>query len=180
MTYSEKLRDPRWQKMRLLVMERDGFECTNCGSEDKTLNVHHKVYRRGRNPWDYPDDELTTLCKDCHEKLEDKLTQLRLAVQDENCIVSVDEALGYIDGRCASNLYRDKEGPIKNPGYEVESPEHFDGFISGFVTAPLIWAPSHPAYSRLWRWAMGHGGWIPLGHFFGIVVKDAKRKKEES
>ena len=30
------------------------------------LNVHHKVYYRNRNLWDYPDDCLVTLCEDCH------------------------------------------------------------------------------------------------------------------
>lgn len=30
------------------------------------LNVHHKIYYRNRNLWDYPDDCLVTLCEDCH------------------------------------------------------------------------------------------------------------------
>lgn len=30
------------------------------------LNVHHKIYYRNRNLWDYQDDELVTLCEDCH------------------------------------------------------------------------------------------------------------------
>lgn len=30
------------------------------------LNVHHKVYYRNRELWDYQDDELVTLCEDCH------------------------------------------------------------------------------------------------------------------
>lgn len=69
--YSDKLRDPRWQKMRLKIMERDGFECKNCGSTSETLNVHHKWYLRKTEPWDYPEDALTTLCEACH-KVEEK------------------------------------------------------------------------------------------------------------
>ena len=30
------------------------------------LNVHHKIYYRNRDLWDYPDDCLVTLCEDCH------------------------------------------------------------------------------------------------------------------
>ncbi len=30
------------------------------------LNVHHKIYYRNRNLWDYDDDCLVTLCEDCH------------------------------------------------------------------------------------------------------------------
>ncbi|MDV2988548.1 MAG: hypothetical protein P3T54_00075 [Dehalogenimonas sp.] len=65
--YSEKLRDPRWQKKRLQIMERDGWKCQFCGSEKDTLNVHHKDYVYGREPWDYPDDWLITYCQSCHE-----------------------------------------------------------------------------------------------------------------
>lgn len=64
-TYSEKLRDPRWQKLRLEVMDRDGFTCLRCRSKTKTLNVHHLVYHR--EPWDSPLAELETLCEECHE-----------------------------------------------------------------------------------------------------------------
>lgn len=32
------------------------------------LNVHHKYYVNGLNPWDYPDEDLITLCEECHKK----------------------------------------------------------------------------------------------------------------
>ena len=69
-SYSEKLRDPRWQKKRLKVMERDGFLCTHCKIDGDTLNVHHSYYRSGRDPWDYPDESLITVCEKCHAKIE--------------------------------------------------------------------------------------------------------------
>ena len=65
--YSKKLRDPRWQKMRLEVMQRDEFACQHCSDGTSTLNVHHKEYERGRDPWDYPMEWLVTLCESCHE-----------------------------------------------------------------------------------------------------------------
>lgn len=64
--YSQKLRDPRWQKMRLQVMNRDEFSCQFCGDPTTTLNVHHRWYVAGREPWDYPLDSLLTLCEVCH------------------------------------------------------------------------------------------------------------------
>lgn len=33
----------------------------------KGLNVHHKYYQTGKEPWDYPDDALITYCSKCHE-----------------------------------------------------------------------------------------------------------------
>lgn len=68
--YWEKLRDGRWQRKRLEVMERDDFTCKRCsrrGDDGATLNVHHKIYRKGRDPWDYVDTDLVTLCEECHE-----------------------------------------------------------------------------------------------------------------
>lgn len=66
MTYLEKLKDPRWQKKRLEIMERDRWRCLDCNEEDKTLHVHHHHYFKG-DPWDTPNSLLSTLCEECHE-----------------------------------------------------------------------------------------------------------------
>jgi len=47
-------------------MQRDGWKCSQCGSETKTLNVHHVQYLNGHAPWEYPKNYLITLCEDCH------------------------------------------------------------------------------------------------------------------
>lgn len=39
--YSEKLKNPRWQKKRLEIFERDGWKCRACQDEKSTLHVHH-------------------------------------------------------------------------------------------------------------------------------------------
>ena len=65
--YSELLKDPRWQKKRLKILERDKFQCRSCMADDKTLHVHHIEYKDGKKPWEYPDADLITLCEKCHE-----------------------------------------------------------------------------------------------------------------
>lgn len=65
MTYSEKLKDPRWQRKRLEIFQRDGFTCQKCQSTNNTLHVHHLKYSKGE-PWDVGDSFLMTLCEDCH------------------------------------------------------------------------------------------------------------------
>lgn len=82
-TYSEKLRDPRWQKKRLEILSRDKFQCRCCGSESETLMVHHIQYTKGAEPWEYPNEFLYTLCESCHEEehasrpaLENRLLQV--------------------------------------------------------------------------------------------------------
>lgn len=66
--YYNKLRDPRWQKKRLEVMERDNFSCQICGDEKSTLNIHHRRYIQGNDPWEYENYMLVTLCENCHKK----------------------------------------------------------------------------------------------------------------
>jgi len=66
-TYREKLLDPRWQKKRLYILERDKWSCVYCGDTENTLHVHHKRYRHSVDPWDVPDADLVTLCCRCHE-----------------------------------------------------------------------------------------------------------------
>jgi hypothetical protein len=66
-TYSNKLKSPHWQKMRLKVMQRDKFTCKLCKDTETTLNVHHKYYEQGKEPWEYPMSALVTLCQHCHE-----------------------------------------------------------------------------------------------------------------
>ena len=66
-TYSEKLKDPRWQKKRLKILERDEFTCQECADSESTLHVHHRYYIRGAEPWEYPDEALQTLCEHCHQ-----------------------------------------------------------------------------------------------------------------
>jgi|SRR5579884_1986459 len=79
-SYSELLRHPKWQRKRLEVMNRDGFRCTECGDEESELHVHHKTYIAGKDPWDYPLENFSTLCHRCHElkKVNLKTLQTRL------------------------------------------------------------------------------------------------------
>lgn len=66
-TYAEKLKDPRWQKKRLEILNRDQFTCKYCEETTKTLHVHHLDYNPNFNPWDIDISSLITLCEDCHK-----------------------------------------------------------------------------------------------------------------
>lgn len=64
--YVSLLKDPKWQKKRLEILERDHFACQICFDGESELHVHHKSYRYGAMPWDYDNNLLVTLCKNCH------------------------------------------------------------------------------------------------------------------
>jgi hypothetical protein len=72
MTYQEKLKDPRWQKMRLEILERDQFMCRHCQDDKNTLHVHHRYYEKGKDPWEYDERSLVTLCAGCHKAEEEQ------------------------------------------------------------------------------------------------------------
>lgn len=84
--YSAKLLDPRWQKKRLKVLERDEFTCQICGATDKTLHVHHSHYRTDADgPWDYADASLVTVCNDCHEGEHENFSDIQKSLFEVVC-----------------------------------------------------------------------------------------------
>lgn len=70
MKYAEKLKDPRWQMRRWEILERDDYTCQRCLETDGVLNVHHIRYTPRCEPWDSPDDDLITLCENCHYSID--------------------------------------------------------------------------------------------------------------
>ena len=78
-TYYEKLKDPRWQKLRLEAMQLHNFTCQSCMDTTSELNVHHKEYFKGHEPWDYETSQLAVLCKNCHEIEHDSFNILKWA-----------------------------------------------------------------------------------------------------
>lgn len=76
LSYEELLNSEEWQQKRLSILKRDYFKCRYCGSKHN-LQVHHKYYKKypdGQKvkPWNYPDDALITLCRECHKKVHSK------------------------------------------------------------------------------------------------------------
>jgi 5-methylcytosine-specific restriction endonuclease McrA len=80
--YYEKLKDPRWQKKRLEIMDRDEWKCRRCGEKTKTLNVHHVAYFKDHEPWDTPNGFLMTLCEQCHKNNKDDVIQIISKILD--------------------------------------------------------------------------------------------------
>lgn len=68
MTYSKKLQNPKWQKKRLEILNRDKWKCVKCKDEKTELHVHHLKYEG--EPHEVSNDFLVTLCAHCHEQIE--------------------------------------------------------------------------------------------------------------
>lgn len=66
-TYQELLLTEQWKRRRKEILEIDCYQCEICKS-NKELNVHHTIYIENRLPWNYSDNQLMTLCANCHER----------------------------------------------------------------------------------------------------------------
>jgi len=106
MSYADLLKDRRWQKKRLEVLEAAGWVCEQCGSDEDSeqMHVHHLRYIHGRMPWDYPNDELQALCKPCHDedtewcrRLDELVRRVKLGGA-----LDVQEAVGYLSALVAN------------------------------------------------------------------------------
>jgi hypothetical protein len=103
-TYSELLRDPRWQKMRLKKLEDAGWVCQRCMDGESTLNVHHNRYLKGHMPWEYDEQELTVLCESCHGE-EHEAKDLRSALMARMAVdgpISLNDFVAYGAGALSS------------------------------------------------------------------------------
>jgi 5-methylcytosine-specific restriction endonuclease McrA len=75
LTYKEQLKDGRWQRKRLEIMERDGFKCRCCKSTND-LTVHHLYYLPNTLLWEYENEGMVTICKTDHDKITFELAKL--------------------------------------------------------------------------------------------------------
>lgn len=113
-TYAEKLKDPRWQKKRLRIFNRDNWRCQSCLSVKNTLHVHHKMYMNGVEPWEYEDAHLITLCEFCHKNahgqdvkwvLESEKRNPEITRIDEpDVIVSINQQIGQLTEKLNNNI----------------------------------------------------------------------------
>jgi hypothetical protein len=122
-TYAEKLRDPRWQRLRLEVMQRAKFACEKCSADDRTLNVHHKIYRKGADPWQYETSELECLCEDCHEEKHELIAALNEAVALLDHAY-LEELVGYAEALAAKFQCIER--------VSTRSPMHVEGLSAAF------------------------------------------------
>jgi hypothetical protein len=125
-TYSDKLKDPRWQKKRLEVLSRDKFKCRYCDDDGTELHVHHEKYTG--EPWEAPMKDLITICKHCHsiETAANKHKKYILSVKryGKSYFVALSDGRMYIFKKHNEILY---------VSHVVQKPKSFYEFIVDFM-----------------------------------------------
>jgi hypothetical protein len=127
LTYSEKLKDPRWQKKRLEILNRDSFTCQMCFDETKHLHVHHKKYEYGKDPWEIDSEYLVTLCEDCHaietrdfeETLKELVDTLRQTLSSKGLFYLL-SAFGNTPFQYSADLYAEVVDDVFHSDYLEE------------------------------------------------------------
>lgn len=66
--YKELLKDKRWKALSKKLKTQANYRCTKCNKQGE-LHVHHTYYEYGKMPWEYPEESLIVVCKECHSKL---------------------------------------------------------------------------------------------------------------
>lgn len=71
MEYKKLLLNPKWQKKRLEILQRDNFSCVVCGNgigTDTALHVHHLSYCKGYMPLEFDINDMIVLCQKLHQR----------------------------------------------------------------------------------------------------------------
>lgn len=128
MKYAEKLKDPRWQKKRLEILQRDNWSCQRCYDGESTLHVHHRRYLGGKDPWEYDNNLLITLCENCHEYEQAHIAEIVPDLLNRLKEIFLSDDLytltsGFINGECQhepcvvadafASAFQDKNQQIK-------------------------------------------------------------------
>lgn len=102
--YLEKLKHPKWQKKRLRILERDKFACRFCHNTKITLHVHHLIYLNNREPWEYDDNILITVCEKCHNNIFKEINIKDLLIE-HLFILGLDKSLRWFMKDFIDNLF---------------------------------------------------------------------------
>lgn len=75
MSYYDDLRSKQWKEKRFEIIQLAGNKCEYCCDSNKQLEVHHGVYLKGKRAWEYPNEVLYCLCRECHFTLQELMQQ---------------------------------------------------------------------------------------------------------
>lgn len=79
--------------------------------EELVLAVHHKRYIVGKNAWEYDDEDLVTLCQDCHSKVHEFLPVQAYVEEEDGRLIVMNYTPCY---RCNGSGYLPQYSHVKN------------------------------------------------------------------
>lgn len=154
----EYYNSPLWAKKRNERLIMDGFKCAKCGFT-RALVVHHINYERFGN--EDVSRDLITLCKKCHQEIEDQK-------KTTNPIQPSEHHVAYLAGKIRKNGWR-----TGICGLAMAEPKDFNKVyaINGnlSVSGPFFVACDHGCYHGSESHGVGLNGYGCCGaddHYF--------------
>lgn len=99
MEFWEQYNHPNWQRTRARKLQEADFTCERCGTSEDQMQVHHRLYFKGRKVWEYENYELEALCNGCHESATVEMSKIKVILSrlPTECLDEVRALLlGYI------------------------------------------------------------------------------------
>mgnify|MGYP003575086265 CR=1 FL=1 len=134
----------KWFEFSEFVQFRDNYQCLKCGKRkgEIILQTHHKSYKIGFEPWEYPLSDCISLCKGCHAKEHGLIEP-----SDGWTLISIDD-LGGLYGTCEKRgcnneiryehvIYHPKYGYMSVGSTCVEYLTQDEQYLSGEVIKAL-------------------------------------------
>lgn len=133
--YLEKLRDPRWQKKRLEILSRDEWTCQCCFDTTSTLHVHHRRYLPKREPWEYPDGHLVTLCESCHQNETDGMREALFLLEESAALFFLSHDVDTLACALHESPRRDAPHFMAVVDYFLKNEDLFDAAAESYLSA---------------------------------------------
>lgn len=103
--YFASYQNPLWQKKRLENLQLANYQCVNCGEKDSQLHVHHKQYFKGRNPWEYENNQLEVLCESCHKEAHKVIDAIKMMISYSDNTQIFNLLCGFLDQETKNKSY---------------------------------------------------------------------------
>lgn len=146
MEMREYYQSSKWAEKRNARLKIDGFKCAKCGFT-RALEIHHINYER------FGDEDvsrdLITLCKKCHQEVEEQKRRINPVVKAEHHKV-------YLAGKITCNGWRENFGDYRNNGYSQSllwldvkndlSRREYDVNDNLIITGPFFISCDHGCY----------------------------------
>ena len=118
------------------VLEGNGYSCAWCGNEEKQLHAHHKMYLKGKEPWDYSDLQLECLCFECHKTAH----ALQDGIKEQISVMSMFQSFELYGLIAADNIWHGRStanvnsvrGKLGDEGFKL----WWGGFAARFNIGP--------------------------------------------
>lgn len=79
--FPRHLYPPGWNAISRRIKAQDGWRCKGCGATGSTPDLYLTVHHIDLNPQNSEDDNLITLCNDCHNRVHGMLKQPRTRLE---------------------------------------------------------------------------------------------------